>query len=91
MTITRINNESLCAIADSYLHFSSELKVKSQLKDPQWIEHEIKFNENCSRLIEEGDTLVLVKDYSWGKDISECEKDLMKMVKINGVMILKIF
>ena len=79
---------SLFAIGDLHLHFSSELKVKAQLKDSQWIDHEIKFKENCSRLIGEDDTLVLVGDHSWGKNLLECEKDFEYIKSLPGRKIL---
>ena len=79
---------SLFAIGDLHLHFQSELKAPGQLSDPIWINHEITFRENCSRLIRADDTLVLVGDHSCGKNLSECEPDLQYICELPGRKIL---
>lgn len=79
---------SLYAIGDLHLHYQSELKAKAQLKDPLWVDHEEKFKENCRRLLEDDDTLVLVGDHSWGKDLSQCEKDFEYIRSLPGRKIL---
>ncbi|MBR5754915.1 MAG: metallophosphoesterase, partial [Erysipelotrichaceae bacterium] len=65
---------SLYALGDLHLHYQSELKNKAQLSDPLWKDHEEKFRRNCEELMSEDDTLVLVGDLSWGRDLSECER-----------------
>ena len=54
---------SLYAIGDLHLHFNSELKAPGQLHDRVWKNHEQKFLKNCSKLLTEEDTLVLVGDH----------------------------
>ncbi len=79
---------SLYAIGDLHLHFGSELKVRSQLSDPLWVDHEITFKENCRRLITDEDTLVLVGDHSWGRNLTECEPDFDYIRSLPGRKIL---
>ena len=63
---------SLFAIGDLHLHFQSELKAPGQLREAVWKNHEVKFRQNCEKLIKPDDTLVLVGDHSWGKKLPEC-------------------
>ena len=63
---------SLYAIGDLHLHFQSELKAPGQLYDPVWRDHEEKFRRNCDGVIGQEDTLVVVGDHSWGKNLAEC-------------------
>ena len=78
----------LFAIGDLHLHFQSELKAPGQLYDPVWKDHEIKFRENCLRMIGTDDTLVLVGDHSWGKNLSQCEEDFRYIAGLPGRKIL---
>lgn len=55
---------SLYAIGDLHLHFTSPLKAKAQMKERVWKNHEEKFRKNCSSLLTEGDTLLLLGDHS---------------------------
>lgn len=79
---------SLFAIGDLHLHYGSELKARMQLSDPAWADHEEKFMDNCKRLIEDQDVLVLVGDHSWGKNLQECEKDFEYIRLLPGKKIL---
>ena len=79
---------SLYAIGDLHLHFQSELKAPSQLTEPIWQNHEQRFLENCRKMITSEDTLVLVGDHSWGRKLSECEKDLEYIQDLPGRKIL---
>ncbi len=79
---------ALYAIGDLHLHFQSELKAKAQLKDALWKDHERKFMENCGKLIRDEDTLVLIGDHSWGKNLSECEQDFDYIRSLPGRKIL---
>ena len=67
---------SLYAIGDLHLHFTSPLKAKAQMKERVWKNHEEKFRKNCSSLLTEGDTLLLLGDHSWGRSLGESEEDL---------------
>ena len=79
---------SLYAIGDLHLHFNSILKAKAQLHDPLWKDHEKRFAQNCANLIKSDDTLVLVGDHSWGKNLNECEADFAYIRKLPGKKIL---
>ena len=63
---------SLYAIGDLHLHFQSELKAPGQLYGRAWKNHEEKFRRNCAKMIRPEDTLVLVGDHSWGKNLAQC-------------------
>ena len=79
---------SLYAIGDLHLHFQSELKAPGQLHGKAWKDHEKIFKENCEKLIRPGDTLVLVGDHSWGRNLAECEMDLEYISSLPGRKIL---
>ena len=79
---------SLFAIGDLHLHFQSELKAHGQLHAPVWRNHEAVFRRNCERLIRPEDTLVLVGDHSWGRNLAECEKDLEYICALPGRKVL---
>ena len=79
---------SLYALGDLHLHFQSELKNPSQLYDKLWKDHEHKFKANCAKCIKEDDTLVLVGDHSWGRNLTECEEDLRYIMDLPGRKIL---
>ena len=79
---------SLYAIGDLHLHYQSVLKAPSQLRDRIWKKHEEKFRKNCEKLITDEDTLVLVGDHSWGKNLEQCEKDFEYIRSLPGRKIL---
>ena len=79
---------ALYAIGDLHLHFQSELKAPGQLHDRVWKKHEEKFKKNCTQLMTDEDTLVLVGDHSWGKNLAECEPDLQYICDLPGRKIL---
>ena len=79
---------SLYAIGDLHLHFASELKNQNQLLGHAWKNHEERFQKNCDKIIQEEDTLVLVGDHSWGKNLTECEPELMYICDLPGTKIL---
>ena len=79
---------SLFAIGDLHLHFQSELKAPGQLREPVWRDHEARFRQNCEKLIRPDDTLVLVGDHSWGRNLTECGKDLAYICGLPGRKIL---
>ena len=79
---------SLYAIGDLHLHFQSELRAPMQLKDRVWKDHEEKFRKICGEMVRERDTLVLVGDHSWGKNLSECEKDFEYIMSLPGRKVL---
>ena len=79
---------SLYAIGDLHLHYQSDLRAPGQLHGRVWKNHEEKFRKNCSKLVAEEDTIVLVGDHSWGKNLPECEKDLQYICDLPGRKIL---
>ena len=79
---------SLYAIGDLHLHYQTELHAKAQAKDRLWKNHEEKFRANCGKILTEEDTLVLVGDHSWGRNLAECERDLAYICDLPGRKIL---
>ena len=79
---------SLYTIGDLHLHYGSELKAKNQIEGKVWQNHEEIFRINCEKLIRPEDTLVLVGDHSWGKNLAEAEKDLEYICELPGRKIL---
>ena len=79
---------SLYAIGDLHLHFGSTLKARQQLTGRLWKDHEEKFVRNCSRMVRPDDTLVLVGDHSWGKNLEESGPDLRYIEQLPGRKIL---
>lgn len=79
---------SLYAIGDLHLHFQSPLKAKAQMKERVWKNHEEKFKKNCEKLLTAEDTLVLVGDHSWGRNLAECEEDFRYIMELPGRKIL---
>ena len=79
---------SLFAIGDLHLHYQSELKAPNQLHERVWKKHEEKFRKNCGKAMTNEDTLVLVGDHSWGRNLSECEMDLQYICDLPGRKIL---
>lgn len=79
---------ALYVIGDLHLHFQAELKNHTQLSDPLWRDHESKLRKNCKALIKEEDTLVLLGDHSWGRDLEECKLDFDYIKRLPGRKIL---
>ena len=79
---------SLYAIGDLHLHFQSELKAPGQLKERVWKKHDERFKKNCAKIVTPDDTLVLVGDHSWGRNLAECERDLQYIMDLPGRKVL---
>jgi len=79
---------SLYAIGDLHLHYQSVLRAPMQLKEKVWRDHEEKFRKICADMIHANDTLVLVGDHSWGRNLTECEKDFEYIMALPGRKIL---
>ncbi|MBQ8088583.1 MAG: metallophosphoesterase [Clostridia bacterium] len=79
---------SLYAIGDLHLHFGSQLKAKAQLTDRVWRDHERKFRRWCENTLSPTDTLVLVGDHSWGRNMAEAAPDLEYIRALPGRKIL---
>ena len=78
----------LYAIGDLHLHFQSECKARNQLTDRLWRNHEQKLRRHCARMLTQDDTLVLVGDHSWGRNLNECERDFQYITALPGRKIL---
>ena len=79
---------SLYAIGDLHLHFQSECKAPMQKTDPVWRNHTQRFAANCAKLMTDEDTLVLVGDHSWGRNLTQCEADFQYLMSLPGRKIL---
>ncbi len=79
---------ALYAIGDLHLHFQTDIKAKVQMKERVWKNHEEKFRRNCAALVQPEDTLVLIGDHSWGRNLEECEADLQYISELPGRKIL---
>ena len=78
----------LFAIGDLHLHYQSVLRAPGQLHERVWKNHEEKFRKNCGKTVTQEDTLVLVGDHSWGRNLSECEQDFQYICELPGRKIL---
>ena len=79
---------ALYAIGDLHLHFQSECKAPMQRTERVWRNHEEVFLRNCRNLLTQEDTLVLLGDHSWGKNLAQCEQDLAYIAALPGRKIL---
>lgn len=79
---------ALYAIGDLHLHFNAPLKSAAQLRDPAWRNHEAAFRKNCAAMVRPGDTLVLVGDHSWGRNLEQCRADFDYIESLPGRKIL---
>ena len=79
---------SLYAIGDLHLHFQSPLKARGQLTGRAWKDHEARFRRACEDVVRPNDTLVLVGDHSWGRNLAECERDLQYIMDLPGRKVL---
>ena len=79
---------SLYAIGDLHLHFQSELKAQHQINGKIWQKHDKKFKKNCAKMLTDEDTLVLIGDHSWGKNLAESQKDLEYISDLPGRKIM---
>ena len=79
---------SLYAIGDLHLHFGGGLKNRAQLTDPVWKGHEERLMANCRGTIRPEDTLLLLGDHSWGKDLAACGEDFNYIEALPGRKIL---
>ena len=79
---------SLYAIGDLHLHFQTERMARAQARDSVWRNHEQKLRKACVELMNPEDSLVLVGDHSWGRDLTECEQDFHFIMDLPGRKIL---
>ena len=79
---------SLYAIGDLHLHFETDRVPESQKNSPAWRDHERRFARICRETVRPEDTLVLVGDHSWGRNLDVCRKDLDYIAALPGRKIL---
>lgn len=77
---------ALYAIGDFHLSFSVDKPM--EIFGREWKNHEKKIEKYCNRLIKSTDTLVITGDHSWGRNLTECEKDLSFIESLPGRKIL---
>ena len=77
---------ALYALGDMHLAFSVDKPMDRFGK--VWKKHEEKIAKNCGEVIQREDTLVITGDHSWGRKLSEAEKDLDFIAKLPGRKIL---
>ena len=64
---------ALYALGDMHLAFSVDKPMDRFGK--VWKKHEEKIAKNCGEVIQREDTLVITGDHSWGRKLSEAEKN----------------
>ena len=79
---------ALYALGDLHLHFQAALHAPGQMNGKLWKNHEEIFRKNCINTVQDTDTLVLVGDHSWGRNLAECEKDFSYIESLPGRKIL---
>ena len=77
---------ALYAIGDLHLSFQADKPMDEFGKI--WRNHERQIEKNCNKMISDDDTLVLVGDHSWGRKLSDCEKDLEFIENLPGKKVL---
>lgn len=79
---------SLYAIGDLHLCYQVKPKTPMQTMGKLWVDHEKKLRANWLASITDADTVVLVGDHSWGRKLSECERDFEYIMALPGRKIL---
>ena len=64
---------ALYALGDLHLSFGTDKPM--DMFGRAWHGHAEKIRQNCARIVRPEDTLVLVGDHSWGRDLEECMPD----------------
>ena len=77
---------ALYALGDLHLSFQADKPM--DVFGKEWRNHEKRIEKNCNKLLTDDDTLVLVGDHSWGKKLSDCEKDLQFIEDLPGKKVL---
>lgn len=77
---------ALYAIGDLHLSFQADKPM--DIWGGVWVDHERQIVRNFAAEVKEEDTLVLVGDHSWGRDLSECEQDMNFIRQLPGRKIL---
>jgi len=77
---------ALFAIGDLHLSFSTDKSM--DIWGGNWVNHEQKVRDIFPSMIRPEDTLVLLGDHSWGRNLKECEADLQFIAQLPGRKIL---
>ena len=77
---------ALYALGDLHLSFQTDKPM--DVFGKEWRNHERRIEKNCNKLLTDDDTLVLVGDHSWGRKLSDCEKDLEFIEDLPGKKVL---
>ncbi|MEE3488674.1 MAG: metallophosphoesterase [Bulleidia sp.] len=77
---------ALYAIGDLHLSFQADKPM--DIWGGVWVDHERQIVRNFAAEVKDEDTLVLVGDHSWGRDLSECEEDMNFIRQLPGRKIL---
>lgn len=77
---------SLYAIGDLHLAFSVDKPM--DIFGSVWKDHEKKIYKKWNKLIKEKDTVVIAGDHSWGRNMSEAQKDLEFIKELPGKKIM---
>lgn len=77
---------ALYAMGDFHLSFSVDKPM--DVFGRVWKNHEKKIEKYCRKRIHPEDTFVITGDHSWGKNLAECEKDLVFIEALPGRKIL---
>ena len=77
---------ALYAIGDLHLSFQTDKSM--EVFGREWKDYVRKISKNFKRKINTDDTIVLTGDHSWGRNLSQCEKDLQFIEELPGRKIL---
>ena len=77
---------ALYAIGDLHLSFQTDKSM--EVFGREWKDYVKKISKNFKRKINTDDTIVLTGDHSWGRNLSQCEKDLQFIEELPGRKIL---
>ena len=66
---------SLYAIGDFHLSFT--VNKPMDVFDKRWKNHVVKIEKYWKKRVTENDTVVITGDHSWGRDLAECQADLI--------------
>lgn len=77
---------ALYAIGDLHLSFSTDKSM--EVFGREWKNYVKRIEKNWYKTVRDEDTVVLTGDHSWGRNLQECEKDLLFIESLPGRKIL---
>ena len=75
---------ALFAIGDLHLSLYSKDRDRSSKMGRVWTNRVAKIEQNWKELVTDDDTIVIVGDFSWGRNLKECEPDFEYIRKLPG-------